>query len=99
MSSVSHTCGTFSAASSRRPHAFGSGSLRGTNTPTSVAVSSAIPATTTYAERQPSCWPSQVAAGTPATLAIVSPSITEATARPRLAGSTSEAATRDATPK
>ena len=45
-------------------------------------MSSASAAATQNAERQPTCWPSQVAAGTPTTLATESPIITVATARP-----------------
>ena len=51
------------------------------------------------AARQPRCWPSQVAAGTPTTLATESPSITIATARPLRPRGASEAATSEATPK
>ena len=49
---------------------------------TRAAVSTASAAATQNAERQPRCWPSQVAAGTPTTLATERPIITIATARP-----------------
>ena len=55
--------------------------------------------TAQYADRQPRCWPSQVAAGTPTTFATESPSITIATARPLRPSGASEAATNEATPK
>jgi len=63
------------------------------------ACGSEIAAVERYAERQPTCCPIQVAAGTPTTLAIESPSMTEATARPRCSGAARLAATSDATPK
>ena len=62
-------------------------------------MSRASPVTAQKAERQPRCWPSQVAAGTPITLATDRPSITMATARPLRPWGASEAATSDATPK
>ena len=49
--------------------------------------------------RQPRFCPSQVLAGTPATVATESPSITEEIARPRNSRGTSDAAIREATPK
>ena len=62
-------------------------------------VSAASPATTQYDARQPRFWPSQVAAGTPTTLATGSPISTSAMARPRRSGATMLAATSEATPK
>ena len=71
----------------------------GTTAATATTVSAAMTTTAQYALRQPSCCPSHVAAGTPATLETARPSITELTARPRRCGATSEAATSEATPK
>jgi len=62
-------------------------------------VRTAMPAVERYADRQPTCWPSQVAAGTPTTFATERPSITLATARPRRSGAAMLAATSDATTK
>lgn len=49
--------------------------------------------------RHPASWPSQVMAGTPTTLAMVSPESTSATPRPRFPGPMRLAATSDAMPK
>ena len=98
-SSVSHTCGSRNARSSRRPVASGSPGNEGTNASTSTAVRSARPVTAQNAARQPDCCPSHVAAGTPITFATDSPSITIATARPLRPSGASEAATSEATPK
>jgi hypothetical protein len=98
-SRVSSTCGSLNALSSLRPVALRSAATCGTSQSTSSAVIAASTVTSQYAERQPACCPSQVAAGTPATLAMPSPSITRLTARPRRSGVTRPAATREATPK
>ncbi len=98
-SRVSHTCGRANAPSSRRPVCDRSAGVAGTSAVTSSRVSSPSTVTAQYAERQPRCCPIQVAAGTPTTLAIGSPSMTRLTARPLRRGSTSEAATSEATPK
>lgn len=71
----------------------------GTNASIIAAASTARTTTAQYAARQPSCWPSHVAAGTPATVATERPSMTRLTARPRRCGGTREAASSDATPK
>lgn len=62
-------------------------------------VSSPSAPTTAYAVCQPTCCPSQVATGTPTTLATVRPMSTLETAWVRCRSSTSEAATREAIPK
>ena len=98
-SKVSQTCGRRNADSSRRPVAAGSPGTLGTNSSTRAIVSRPRIVTDQYAERQPKFWPSQVAAGTPTTLATDSPSMTSATARPRRSGVARFAATSDATPK
>ena len=86
-SRVSHTCGFAERAQLAAAGRLGVARAAPARTATtSATVSSARPATAQYAERQPSCWPSQVAAGTPTTLATESPSITRATARPLRAG-------------
>ena len=97
--SVSSTCGRRSAASSRCQVASLSPRERGTNASTSATVTRPSSATSQYAARQPRFWPSQVAAGTPTTLATERPSITEATARPLRSAGTRLAATSEATPK
>jgi hypothetical protein len=99
ISRVSQTCGRVSAPSSRRPVADRSAGDAGTKASTSTTVSTDRPATAKNADRQPTCWPSQVAAGTPTTLATDSPSMTAATARPCRPGAASPAATSEATPK
>ena len=96
---MNHTCGLRSAISSRRPVASGLPGQFGTKARIIVMVSSASVATTQYDARQPIVWPSQVAAGTPTTLATGRPISTMAIARPRRSGVTMLAATRDATPK
>ena len=99
-SRVSHTCGSAKARSSRRPDAsLSPGDRRARRAPTSASVTTPSAVTAQNAERQPRCWPIHVAAGTPTTLATLSPSITEATARPLRAGLARLAATSDATPK
>ena len=98
-SSVSHAWGSANSRSSRRPVASASPGQAGTNKVTRAAVSIASAAATQNAERQPRCWPSQVAAGTPTTLATESPIITIATARPSRPRGARLAATSDATPK
>ena len=98
-SRVSHTCGTRNADSSRRPLAPGSPGQDGTNHTTRTRVTTARPPAAQKAARQPSSWPSTVAAGTPITLATESPSITRATARPLREGRAMLAATSEATPK
>ena len=75
-SRVSRTCGFLNARSSLRPVASRLAATCGTSQSTSAAVRAASTVTSQYAERQPACWPSQVAAGTPATLATARPSIT-----------------------
>ena len=79
---VSHTCTRVRALSSWRADAVGFAGADGTNARTSTAVRSDSPATGKNAERHPRCWPIQVAAGTPTTLATDRPRITWATARP-----------------
>ena len=98
-SSVRITCGRRTAVSSRRQVALRSPGAPGTNASTSATVTSPSTATSQYAARQPRFCPSQVAAGTPTTFAIDSPSITEATARPLRSDGTRLAATSEATPK
>ena len=56
-------------------------------------------ATATNALRQPIAWPSQVAAGTPTTLATLSPTIMRETAHARRPGPAMSAATSEAMPK
>ena len=51
------------------------------------------------ASRQPACWPTQVASGTPPMLAMVSPMNMDATAAAFFLGATSPAATIEPTPK
>lgn len=55
--------------------------------------------TRTNNQRQPNCWPTKVASGTPSTLATDKPIMTMEMARPRLVGTTMEAASTAATPK
>jgi hypothetical protein len=98
-SRVRITCGRRSAPSSPRTVASGRPGDDGTTARTAAAVSAARTVTVQYADRQPNCWPSQVAAGTPVSIAADRPRITELTARPRRCGATREAATREATPK
>ena len=98
-SSVSSTCGFLKARSSLRPVASRLAGTCGTSQSTRPAVSRASAATSQYAERQPAFCPSQVAAGTPATLEMARPSITRLTARPRRSAMTRSAATSEATPK
>ena len=96
---ANQTCGLRSACSSRRPVASGLPGQSGTNASTMAMVSAASPVTTQYDARQPRVWPSQVAAGTPTTLATGRPISTRAMARPRRSGATMLAATSEATPK
>ncbi len=73
-SSVSSTCGSLNARSSLRPgRRSGWPATCGTSQSTSSAVRAARTVTSQYADRQPAFWPSQVAAGTPATLATREP--------------------------
>ena len=58
-----------------------------------------MPPTIAKARRQLIIWLNQVAKGLPTSMAIVSPDMTRLTACARLCVGTSEAATRDATPK
>ncbi len=55
--------------------------------------------TTSMVARQPRCWPSRVAAGTPTTLARVSPENITDTARARRCGAASSAAATAPAPK
>jgi len=64
-----------------------------------ATVSSARIAAAAKAARQPSAWPSHVAAGTPTTFATLRPSRTRDTARARRSGPARSAATSAATPK
>ena len=99
-SSVSQTCGLRERAAARGGRSPpGRPGSDGTNAITRATVTSASPATAQYAARQPRLWPSQVAAGTPTTLATERPSITSATARPWRPGGAMLAATSEATPK
>ena len=99
MSRVSQTCESAKADSSLRTSASVSAGWCGTTRLTSTAVRTPIAATSQYAERQPACWPSQVASGTPATLAMGMPSMIRLTAQPPRPGATMSKATIEAMPK
>ena len=88
-----------SAASSRRVEAVRSPGMLGTKARISTTVTALMTPTATKAARQPRCWPSSVAAGTPRTLATGMPIITSASALPRRSGATMPAAVSAATPK
>ena len=79
--------------------AAGSPGCDGTAIRIATTASAKIAATTRYAARQPAAWPRKVIAGTPTTLAIVSPESTSATPCPRLPGPISDEATSAAMPK
>ena len=76
MPSVSHTCGRASAPSSRSGLAPWGAGESGTPQRSSTQASAAMAPTNTNAARQPQCWPSQAAMGTPTKVALVRPSIT-----------------------
>ena len=99
MANASQTCGRFNARSSRRDVASRLAGVQGTKRTTAAAVTRASTAPAANAERQPNAWPSQVASGTPATFARLSPSSTRATARARRSGPARSAAHSEATPK
>ena len=84
-SRVSQTCGSLKAPSSRRPLASASPGQLGTNASTIDSVTTPSTVTPQKAVRQPRFWPSQVAAGTPTTLATLRPSISDGDG-PALAG-------------
>jgi hypothetical protein len=99
-SSVSQACPLrMNDVSSWRPVAWESPGQEGTKVMIIATVTAEMTAVATNAVRHPACWPSQVAAGTPRTLATDSPSITAATQRPVLPGGARLAATSEATPK
>ena len=86
-SRVSHTCGMREGTQLAAPgRVLVARAATARSAATSASVTTPSAATAQNAERQPRCWPIQVAAGTPTTLATLSPSITEATARPLRAG-------------
>ena len=99
MPSVNHTWPRASAPSSRQGLAPCGAGMSGTQRRTMNTAASAMAPTNTKAARQPSRLPSAAAMGTPTSVALVSPSITQPTARARWPGRDSAAATSAATPK
>ena len=98
-SSASHTCGRRRALSSVSGLVTCIEFRSGSQCQMAVRVTRPITTTSPNALRQPKCWPSKEAIGTPSTVATVRPLITWATALARFFGPIRWAATRAATPK
>ncbi len=96
---ASSTCGCRIAFSSRRTSGRGPGADAGSAKPNAVIATRPSAAVPAKDRRQPSCWPTQVASGTPPMLAMVRPINMVATAAACFSFGTRLAATTAPMPK